>query len=49
MRGADLSENDLKTFKLYSPHKRINDSSIRVAVDDFTTILKEIKSTLGKK
>lgn len=31
------------------PQRLVNDSDVRVAVDDFATILKEIKATLGKR
>jgi hypothetical protein len=30
-------------------HRVVDPSEIRIAVDDFATILKEIKLTLGKK
>ena len=49
MQGTELSAEDLRMFQLTYPHRRINSGDTRVAVDDFATILKEIKFSLGKR
>lgn len=47
MRGREVSETDMRT--LHFPHRWVNSSDIRVAVEDFGVILKEIKASLGKR
>lgn len=49
MQGTELDAEDLRMLQLTRPHRRINSGDIRVSVDDFATILKEIKATLGKR
>ena len=34
---------------LHGTHARVRSDDVRIAVDDFQTILKEIKATLGKR
>jgi ribosomal protein S6 len=49
MQGTELDAEDLRMRQLTYPHRRINSGDIRVSVDDFATILKEIKASLGKR
>jgi hypothetical protein len=47
--GSEASEHDLRAFQLTGPHVAVRPSDVRIAVDDFQTILKEVKGTLGKR
>jgi hypothetical protein len=49
MRGTDITKENMRLFNYNAPHRSLIASDIRVSVDDFATILKEIKSSLGKK
>lgn len=49
MQGREISEEEMR-FNHYSvPYRWVNSGDVRVAVDDFATILKEIKASLGKR
>ena len=43
LRGASLSEHDHKIHDLSYPHTRVNAQDLRIAIDDFSVILKEVK------
>ncbi len=49
MQGSEVSDADHRLSSLTSPHRLIRSDDVRVAVDDFSTILKEVKATLGKR
>ena len=49
MHGKEVTESDLQLRSLRSPHRWVRSDDVRVAVDDFSTILKEIKASLGKR
>lgn len=49
MKGIEIGQNEMRTLQYTLPHRRVNAADIRVAVDDFATILKEIKASLGKR
>lgn len=49
MHGKELSEKDMADLNYSIPRRSIDNADIRTSVDDFATILKEIKSTLGKR
>lgn len=48
MQGKEISEEE-KRLKHSTVSRFVNPGDIRVAVDDFATILKEIKASLGKR
>lgn len=47
--GTDLSSEDHRLMGLHGPHAMVRSDDVRIAVDDFQTILKEIKASLGKR
>lgn len=49
MYGTDVSEEDLRRGEYHHPQVSVRSDDVRIGVDDFTTILKEIKSSLGKR
>lgn len=49
MYGTDVSEQDTRMRGLCGPHVSVRSEDVRIGVDDFTTILKEIKASLGKR
>lgn len=49
MKGQEVSDSEMRTLQYTTPHRWVNNSDIRVAVEDFGVILKEIKATLGKR
>ncbi len=49
MHGRPMSEADLKMYDLTGERRIVQPGNVRIAVDDFATILKEIKATLGKR
>ena len=49
MSGKEVPESELPLHSLRGPHRWVKSDDVRVAVDDFSTILKEIKASLGKR
>lgn len=49
MYGKNVAEKDLPLRELKIPHQAVKADDVRIAVDDFSTILKEIKASLGKR
>ena len=49
MYGTDVSEGDARRGGYHGPQVSVRSDDVRIGVDDFTTILKEIKSSLGKR
>lgn len=49
MRGREVSESEMRVLQYTTPYRWVNSSDIRVAVEDFGVILKEIKASLGKR
>jgi hypothetical protein len=50
MQGRELTKAEISISNYQkTPHRFITSDDIRVAVDDFATIHKEIKATLGKR
>lgn len=49
MHGLEVTKDEMKILHYTHPHRRVNDDDIRVAVEDFSIILKEIKASLGKR
>jgi hypothetical protein len=49
MRGRPVKADEIHMNNYPETHRVVDPSEIRIAVDDFATILKEIKLTLGKK
>ena len=49
IQGTDVTGEEEILNGLHGPHARIRSDDVRIAVDDFQTILKEIKATLGKR
>ncbi len=49
MQGRDLTEVEAKAYGNPQSLRNVPSEDIRVAADDFATILKEIKATLGKR
>lgn len=49
MQGNEVSQSDLPLHSLHEPHRFVRADDVRVAVDDFSTILKETKASLGKR
>lgn len=49
MYGSDVSDQDIRMRGLYGSHVRVSSEDVRIGVDDFATILKEIKTSLGKR
>ena len=47
--GTEASDNDRRMYELTGPHLIVRSDDVRIAVDDFQTILKEIKASLGKR
>lgn len=47
--GTEASDEDRRMFELTGPHLRVKSDDVRISVDDFQTILKEIKASLGKR
>ena len=49
MRGTDIGSEEQRMHGLPGPHASVRSDDVRIAVDDFQTILKEIKASLGKR
>ena len=49
MQGTDLSSEEQRLRGFHGPHAIVRSDDVRIAVDDFQTILKEIRSSLGKR
>ena len=49
MYGTDVHEEDAKRGGYHGPQVSVRSDDVRIAVDDFQTILKEIRSSLGKR
>lgn len=49
IQGTDVTSEEERMHGLHRPHARVRSDDVRIAVDDFQTILKEIKATLGKR
>lgn len=49
MQGIDISSEDHLQMGLHGPRANIRSDDVRIAVDDFQTILREIKASLGKR
>lgn len=49
MKGLEISKDEMRMLQHTLPHRRVNAGDVRIAVDDFVTILKEIKTSLGKR
>ena len=49
MQGREVSKDEMRMLQHVHPQRWVNSGDVRVAVDDFATILKEIKSSLGKR
>lgn len=49
IQGADITSEEERMHELPGPHTKVRSDDVRIAVDDFQTILKEIRATLGKR
>lgn len=49
MRGRDVSDEQARNFNLSAPCRSVVSSDVRVSVDDFKTVLNEVRSSLGKR
>jgi hypothetical protein len=49
MQGTDIGSDEQRLRGFHGPHATVRSDDVRIAVDDFQTILKEIKATLGKR
>ncbi|WP_447896445.1 hypothetical protein [Stenotrophomonas acidaminiphila] len=48
VNGSEVSPKYLPSHST-GPHRSVFAEDVRIAVDDFSTILKEIKASLGKR
>ena len=48
IRGKEEAPSPDPSLPVTSPERRVNASDVRLAVDDFAAILKEVKLTFGK-
>jgi hypothetical protein len=49
MQGREVSKEEMRMLQHNLPHRWVTAGDVRIAVDDFATILKEIKASLGKR
>jgi hypothetical protein len=49
MGGRPVDETEIRAFNVPNDHRHVSSADVRIAIDDFSTILKEIKATLGKR
>lgn len=49
MHGREVTKEDMCRGDCKVSHRNIISGDIRVSVDDFATVLKEIKASLGKR
>ena len=49
MLGRELNEGEAKRYGNPKALRNVSSEDVRVATDDFATILKEIKATVGKR
>lgn len=49
VKGRETTEDELRVAGFVDPHRFVIPGDVRVTVDDFATILKEIKASLGKR
>jgi hypothetical protein len=49
MKGLEISKDEMRMLQHTLPHRRVNAADVRVALDDFATIIKEIRASLGKR
>lgn len=49
MRGSDIGSEEQRMQGFHGPHASVRSDDVRIAVDDFQTILREIKATLGMR
>lgn len=49
MKGRAVQADEIHMHSYPETHRFVTASDVRIAVDDFATILKEIKGTLGKQ
>ena len=49
MTGRAVQADEIHMHNYPDTHRYVSASNVRIAVDDFATILKEIKTTLGKQ
>lgn len=49
MQGREITKEEMRMVGYKDSHRSIISGDIRVSVDDFATILKEIKASLGRR
>jgi len=49
VQGTGVTSEEERMHGLHGPHTKIRSDDVRIAVEDFQTILKETKATLGKR
>ncbi len=48
VRGRELAADEVELHKYPEDHRWVDSRSVRLAVDEFSAILKEVKKALGK-